>query len=168
MKGKDKCRMLKQIRKQIADANDIPYVVEECPYQGECKGTCPKCEAELKKMEEELSLRRKLGKTVAIAGVAVGVMASVTACTPGDIEDILSSLRPDKSYQKLDGDVPYEGGLAEQEPYQLTGSVVDPNAYPIEDEEGDVAGPLYEDGSNEKDDCIGNDCFEEMSPSEGE
>ena len=42
MKGKDKCRMLKQIRKKIADANDIPYFVEECPYQGECRGTCPK------------------------------------------------------------------------------------------------------------------------------
>ena len=29
MKGKDKCRILKQIRKKIADENDIPYVIEE-------------------------------------------------------------------------------------------------------------------------------------------
>ena len=85
MRGKDKCRILKQIRKKIADENDIPYVIEECPYQGECKGTCPKCEAELRKMEEELSLRRRIGKGVAIVGVAAGVMATATACTPQDV-----------------------------------------------------------------------------------
>ena len=47
MKGKNKCKILKEIRQKIADENDIPYVTRECTYRGDCKGTCPKCEAEL-------------------------------------------------------------------------------------------------------------------------
>ena len=39
MLGKEKCRILKEIRQKIADENDIPYVTHECKYQGECKGT---------------------------------------------------------------------------------------------------------------------------------
>ncbi len=109
MKGKDKCRMLKQIRKKIADENDIPYVVEECPYQGECKGTCPKCEAELREMERQLSLRRKLGKGVAIAGIASGIMMSTVACTPQDVVDFVENVF---AGERLDGDV-VVGGIAE-------------------------------------------------------
>ena len=43
MLGKKKCRILKEIRQKIADENDIPYVTHECKFQGECKGTCPRC-----------------------------------------------------------------------------------------------------------------------------
>ena len=46
MNGKSKCKILKEIRKRIAEENDIAYVTSECQYQGECSGTCPKCEAE--------------------------------------------------------------------------------------------------------------------------
>ena len=42
-KGKNTCRILKEIRRQIAEANDIGYAVEECQYKGDCLGTCPKC-----------------------------------------------------------------------------------------------------------------------------
>ena len=48
MLGKKKCRILKEIRQKIADENDIPYVTHECKFQGECEGTCPRCESELK------------------------------------------------------------------------------------------------------------------------
>ena len=44
--GKQKCRILKTIRKQIAEANDIKLVTSKCRYRGDCLGTCPKCEAE--------------------------------------------------------------------------------------------------------------------------
>ncbi|MBO4484558.1 MAG: hypothetical protein J5738_04130 [Lachnospiraceae bacterium] len=107
MKGKEKCRMLKQIRKKIADANDIPYVVEECPHQGECRGTCPKCEAELRKMEQELSLRRRIGKGIAVVGVAAGVMASTTACDAGDVVDFIEdAVMSITNQRQIDGDVP--------------------------------------------------------------
>jgi len=81
MKGKDKCRILKQIRQQIADANDIEYITRECTYQGDCRGTCPKCEAELRYLEEQLELRRNRGKKAVIAAVAAGIMlTTTTAC----------------------------------------------------------------------------------------
>ena len=83
--GKEKCKALKQIRKQIADNNDIKYVVEECKHKGKCKGTCPKCEAEVRYLERELEKRRALGKKVAIAGVSVGIAATFSACTPMDV-----------------------------------------------------------------------------------
>ncbi len=83
MKGKNKCKILKEIRQKIADENDIPYVTRECTYRGDCKGTCPKCEAELRYLEQELEKRRRLGKTVAVAAVAAGLSLSLAACTPG-------------------------------------------------------------------------------------
>lgn len=73
--GKQKCKILKQIRKQIADANDIRYVIDECPHKGDCPGTCPKCEAEVRYLETQLAERRRLGKAVAVVGLAAGLTA---------------------------------------------------------------------------------------------
>ena len=44
-RGKQTCKILKEIRRQIAEANDIEFITSECQYQGDCLGTCPKCEA---------------------------------------------------------------------------------------------------------------------------
>ena len=52
--GKDICNQLKEIRKQIASENDIPLEEHECHYDGPCKGTCPRCDAELQYLEKEL------------------------------------------------------------------------------------------------------------------
>lgn len=82
MKGKEKCSALKEIRRQIAEKNDIPYAVSQCRHQGDCKGTCPKCEAELRYLEQELAVRKNLGKAVAIAGISMGACSSLTACAP--------------------------------------------------------------------------------------
>lgn len=82
MKGKEKCRALKEIRRQIAEKNDIPYAVSQCSHQGDCKGTCPKCEAELRYLERELAVRKNLGKAVAIAGISMGACSTLTACAP--------------------------------------------------------------------------------------
>lgn len=141
MKGKDKCRMLKQIRKQIADANDIPYVVEECPHKGECLGTCPKCEAELRKLEEELSLRRRIGKGVAVVGLATGMMAATTACTPAEIIDAVDALMNPISHNRpLDGVLPLEGEALPVYP-ELTGDVsYDPDYSYETEEEPDASG----------------------------
>ncbi len=80
MNGKSKCKVLKDIRKKIAAENDIAYVTSECKYQGECSGTCPKCEAELRYLEEELVKRKNLGKTVAVAGIAAALVVGSTGC----------------------------------------------------------------------------------------
>ena len=70
---------MKEIRRQIAEANDIEYVVEECQYKGDCKGTCPKCEAEVRYLEEQLHQRQILGKAVMVAGLSLGVISNAMA-----------------------------------------------------------------------------------------
>ena len=76
-RGKQTCKILKEIRKQIAAENDIELVISECTYQGDCLGTCPKCDAEVRYLERELEKRQRLGKAVAIAGLSVGMLGAL-------------------------------------------------------------------------------------------
>ena len=66
--GKYRCGVLKGIRKAVAEANGIDYAPRECTFEGECHGTCPACEAEVRYIERELRLRRMMGKAVTAAG----------------------------------------------------------------------------------------------------
>ena len=75
-KGKQTCKILKEIRRQIAAENDIKLVIEECTYQGDCKGTCPKCEAEVRYLERELEKRQRMGKAAVVAGLSVGLLGA--------------------------------------------------------------------------------------------
>lgn len=79
-KGKATCKILKDIRKQIADDNDIEFITSECTYQGDCAGTCPKCEAELRYLEEELRKRKQMGKTAIVAGISLSLATTVVSC----------------------------------------------------------------------------------------
>lgn len=79
-RGKEKCRILKQIRAEIAKNNDIKWVTEECTHKGDCRGTCPHCEAEVRELERALAERRNLGKKVAIVGIAAGIALSAPGC----------------------------------------------------------------------------------------
>ncbi len=81
MLGRAKCKILKEIRQKIADENDIPYVTRECTYQGDCSGTCPKCESELRYLERELERRQRLGKGVAVTALCTGIVVGTAACT---------------------------------------------------------------------------------------
>lgn len=74
-KGKRTCRILKDIRRQIAEANDIEFITSECRYKGDCFGTCPKCEAEVLYLEQQLQARRLSGKVVVLAGLSAGIIA---------------------------------------------------------------------------------------------
>ena len=80
MNGKSKCKILKDIRRQIAADNDIEFVTSECKYQGDCTGTCPKCEAEVRYLEQELAKRQIAGKAVAVAGIAATILVSTAGC----------------------------------------------------------------------------------------
>lgn len=106
MFGKNKCKILKQIRQKIADENDIPYVTRECSYQGECSGTCPKCEQELRYLEQQLERRVKLGKAVVVTALCAGMSLGVTGCDP--------------KVNQLAGDVPNT---------QVTMPTVDPDSF---------------------------------------
>ena len=81
MTGKNKCKILKEIRQMIADENDIPYVTAYCRYKGECAGTCPACEAELAYLEKELIKRQKMGKKIAVVGIsAAALLFALESC----------------------------------------------------------------------------------------
>ena len=82
MLGKQKCKILKEIRQRIADENDIPYVTRECTYQGSCKGTCPRCESELRYLEQQLAARQALGKRVTVAALCAGMAFGAAGCAP--------------------------------------------------------------------------------------
>lgn len=74
-RGKETCRILKEIRKQIAEANDIEFIISECRYKGDCLGTCPKCEAEVRYLEQQLRARSLAGKAVTLAGISATALA---------------------------------------------------------------------------------------------
>ena len=73
-RGKQTCKILKEIRRQIAEANGIEFVTSECRYKGDCLGTCPKCEAEVRYLEQQLRVRTLTGKAVALAGISAGMI----------------------------------------------------------------------------------------------
>ena len=81
VKGKSTCKLLKDIRQQIADANGISYQPKECHYEGECAGTCPACEEEIRYLERELKARKGNGFGMKVAGIAAGICATVMPVT---------------------------------------------------------------------------------------
>lgn len=114
MTGKEKCKMLREIRAQIAARNDIELVTRECTYKGECKGTCPKCESEVRYLEEQLEKRHAARKKVALAGVSAGLMLSLTGCSATDtivetLDVLRERLHPAAVIDVLDGETQMMG-----------------------------------------------------------
>ena len=81
VKGKSTCKLLKSIRQQIADANGISYQPKECHHKGDCAGTCPACEEEIRYLERELKARKGNGFGMKVAGIAAGICATVMPMT---------------------------------------------------------------------------------------
>jgi len=132
MKGKDKCRILKEIRAQIARENGIEWAVENCTHKGDCKGTCPKCESEVRALERELERKRALGRTVVLAGISASLMMSSMSCdalereflaTDGDMEIEQTTTKENINGgvlfppESIDGDYAEEGDLLSDEWY---------------------------------------------------
>lgn len=128
-RGRNICDTLKAIRKQIADANGIDYSPEECNYKGECMGTCPKCEQDVRDLEYELHLRQMAGKAIKVAGIAAGLVA-MTACSDGKVQRISSDAtkselnkveEPIPGDRQLEGDISFsdEAKYAEEENRKL-------------------------------------------------
>ena len=79
--GKEVCLILKGIRQKIADANGISYQPKECQHKGDCTGTCPACEEEIRYLERELKARKGNGFGMKVAGIAAGICATVMPMT---------------------------------------------------------------------------------------
>ena len=90
--GKEVCLILKGIRQKIADANGISYQPKECHHKGDCTGTCPACEEEIRYLERELKARKGNGFGMKVAGIAAGICATVIPMTAA-----AQSVKPDST-----------------------------------------------------------------------
>lgn len=68
---------MKDVRQKIATENGISYHPEECHHKGECTGTCPGCEKEIRYLEEQLKNKQHSGLGLKVAGIAAGVCVTV-------------------------------------------------------------------------------------------
>jgi len=108
-KGKRTCNVLKAVRLQIAKANEIKYEPRECHHEGPCAGTCPACEAEVKYLEQQLQIRRMLGRAVMLTGIAAG-LTSLTACGQSKLP---KGCENDSTETELAGDLVEVDGMME-------------------------------------------------------
>ncbi|MBQ3816369.1 MAG: hypothetical protein II836_09945 [Clostridia bacterium] len=147
MTGKQKCAILKEIRRDIAAKNDIAIRIEECTHKGECRGTCPRCESEVKILERALAEKKKRGIKTAVAGISAGLLAaSLASCVPVSGEQFAGS-GPKTGSHALTGDIAPETLEAERTEGEI--AIEDPNTDPddgtCEALEGDVLAGDYED-----------------------
>lgn len=105
---------MKEIRRQIAAANDIDWVVAECHYKGDCPGTCPKCEAEVRELEQALERRRLAGKAVSLLGISAGLLATAP-------EEAMAEAAESEKEMDLRDTVAVKDGA--QEGWELAGKV---------------------------------------------
>ena len=120
-RGKKICNTLKEVRMQVAKANDIKYAPSECHHEGDCAGTCPKCEAEVRWLEQQLQLRRQLGKAVAVVGVSMG-----HASFPGGQSALLTFLKDNIKYPEQAKKDSIEGRVVIIFNVETDGSITEP------------------------------------------
>ena len=118
------CQTLKEVRKQIADANEIPYEITVCHHEGDCRGTCPKCESEVCYIENQLNIRRAAGKAVSLIGISLGISTAFTSC----------STKPDPHEEFIETEEEVLGGSAQIAPEES--SALKDSIYPDYDTEG--------------------------------
>ena len=153
-KGKQTCKILKEIRKQIAAENDIKLVIEECTYQGDCLGTCPKCEAEVRYLERELEKRQRMGKAAMVAGLSVGLLGASQVALAQTPDSLRMDTIEEVVEQELFGMIPetmpsFRGG--EQKLFEFIGKNV---VYPQEAIDAGIEGKVFVEFYIEKDGTV--------------
>ena len=143
-KGKSTCKLLKDIRQQIADANGISYRPIECQHKGDCTGTCPACEEEIRYLERELKARKGNGFGMKVAGIAAGICATVMPMTAAAqaVKPDSTANRPVQTTKKGDVKVvDLSDGCAS--PVVVRGMVID-----AENKEPMIGAAVFIDGTN--------------------
>ena len=142
-RGKQTCKILKEIRKQIAAENDIKLVIEECTYQGDCLGTCPKCEAEVRYLERELEKRQRMGKAAVVAGLSVGLLGASQVALAQQSDSLrMDTIEKADEQMELFGMVEEMPGFrgGEQKLFEFIGNNV---VYPQEAKEAGIEGKVF-------------------------
>ena len=102
MTHQEKRELLRKLRRDFAQFNDIPVLSSEEPCAADCDGSCPVCEAELRWLETELNRRAAEGKPIRLCiADPVPVAEVVTPVEPAaeeqrrdmSLEDLGLSLR---------------------------------------------------------------------------
>lgn len=130
MTGKEKCRRLKAIRKLLADRLGVDIHQVECTFEGECRGTCPKCKQEERELNAAI-----LRRGAAVAGAAA-IATSLAACVPQTPDTPDTSGGQGTSEPLDDNDLT---GLIAPDPDDQRGGDTDPDD--IEVLSGEVAYP---------------------------
>ena len=130
MRGKETCRTLKAIRAEIARQNGIPWETEECTFEGECRGACPRCEAETRQLEEALDKRRRQHRRVTLRGIAAGIVSALKRRRGADDEDEVPEDLPDKDQRAGHGEMTLEELIND---HQICGLITRTDAW---DEDG--------------------------------
>ena len=130
-RGKQTCKILKDIRRQIAEANDIEFITSECQYQGDCLGTCPKCEAEVRYLEQQLERKRMAGKAITILGISAGLvamapMAAVMPEFPGGARELMKFISANIRYPSMSQGGVCQGRAIVQFIVDKEGNIVQP------------------------------------------
>ena len=128
-RGKRTCEILKDVRRKVAQENDIPLVERECTHEGDCRGTCPYCESEVRYLERELSKRWALGKAVTVAGIAVSSMMMGACHSPkapapavGNEPEPTVEAAAQQVPEEADGqEVPPPPPSGQSDPYEMLG-----------------------------------------------
>lgn len=130
-KGKEKCELLKAIRTYVAEKYGLVHAATECSHQGDCPGTCPKCDAELADLQRQLE---ELG----ITDIAQNKRLSDI------VENYINTLHQDKIEQLSLGEMPESlddvfatEGMPEP-PTHLEGDISDPFITPAPEYERKV------------------------------
>lgn len=102
--GKRICETLKAIRSEIASANDIDYTPTPCTHKGDCSGSCPACEQEIRWLERQLRSRQAMGKAVMIAGLSMA-LSNIAASAQSQSSKAIEPQRQEQVEQRTMGAV---------------------------------------------------------------
>lgn len=119
MTGKERCEFLRNIRKNIAELNDLDYEPHECTHEGWCPGYCPACDAESADLLRQLEKKEAAGATIKIDVESIKGLEDMAKETkdidddfddeecPGEIRsemgDIIEPLNPDGQILGMEG-----------------------------------------------------------------
>lgn len=93
------CSELKAVRRRIADENGIKLHQDECKHTGDCLGTCPKCEAEVRYLEQALTQRVATGHIATVAGLTLSLAACGGTAEPTlSVDTPLDTLPADTTF----------------------------------------------------------------------
>lgn len=112
MDGREKCELLNNIRQKIAEKNDIEFTIYDCTFEGECSGTCPKCESEIRYLEKELEKKQARGEEINIIGI-FDEKPEICANTDYNPFDHGQRLQGDIMPMKKDLEYPFERELGD-------------------------------------------------------